>query len=147
MDLELARALLEVGVLPLMITSIIDPVAEPSVTPASYPVPPIPALSVSDQVPVLVTSHPREGGGSPVLDQSSSYLVSPPGSVSEPIPSRISPSLRTYDVSGPPSSMAPMDQYLQRDSSLLLGESTDSPFLPAPLTPRQIVSPGPYGQI
>ena len=61
------------------------------------------------------------------------------GSVSEPIPSRISPSLRTDDVSGPPSGMAPMDQYLPHDASLLLGESTDFPFLPAPLTPRQII--------
>ena len=32
-----------------------------------------------------------------------------------------------------------MDQYLSRDASLLLGESTDFPFLPAPLTPRQII--------
>ena len=102
-----------------MVTPITDPVVEPSVTPASYPVPPIPVLSVSDQVPVLVASHPREVGGSPVLDQSSSYLVSPPGSMSEPIPSRISPSLRTDDVSGPPSGMAPMDQYLPWDYSLL----------------------------
>ena len=93
---------------------------------------------ISDEVPVLVASHPREVGGSPVLDQSLLYLVSPPGSVSEPIPSRISPSLRTDDVTGPPSGMAPMDQYLPRDSSLLLGESTDFPFLPAHLTPRQI---------
>ena len=32
-----------------------------------------------------------------------------------------------------------MDQYLPRDASLLLGESTDFPFLPAPLSPRQII--------
>ena len=56
--------------------------------------------------------------------------------VSEPIPSQISPSLRTDDVSGPPSGMTP---YLPRDASLLSGESTDFPFLPAPLTPRQII--------
>ena len=102
-DLELAWALLEVAILPLMVTPIIDPVVESSVTPALYPVPPIPVMSVSDQVPVLMV------GGNPVLDQSPSYLVSPPGSVSEPIPSRISPSLRTDDVPGPPSGMAPMD--------------------------------------
>ena len=49
------------------------------------------------------------------------------------------PSLRTNDVSGPPSRMAPMDQYLPRNASLLLGESTDFPFRPAPLTPRRII--------
>ena len=105
---------------------------------ASYPVPPILVLSVSDEVPVLVASHTREVGGCPVLDRPPSDLVSPPGSVSEPITSKISPSLRTDDVSGPPSGMAPMDQYLPQDSSLLLWESTDFPFLPAPLTPRPI---------
>ena len=105
-DLELARALLEVAVLPLTVTLIIDPVVEPSVTPALYPVPYIPVMSVSDQVPVLVASHLREVGGSTVLDQSPSYLVLSPGSVSEPIPSHISRSLRTDEVSGPPSGMA-----------------------------------------
>ena len=122
-DLELSRALLEVGVLPMMVTPIIDP---------------IPVMSVSDQVPVLVASPLREVGESPVLDQSPSYLVSPPGSVSEPIPS---PDLAviTDDVSGPSSGMALMDQYLTQDASLMLVESTDFPFLPAPLTPRQIV--------
>ena len=35
--------------------------------------------------------------------------------------------------------MGPIDQYLPRDASLLSGESTDFPFLPAPLTPRQII--------
>ena len=100
--------------MPLIVTPIIYPVVKPSVTPALYPVPPIPVMSVSDQVPVLVASHLREVGGSPVLDQL--YLVSPPGSVSDPIPSRISPSLRTDDVSRPASGMAPMDQYVLRDA-------------------------------
>ena len=141
-DLEVARSLLEVAVLPLMVTPIIDPVVEPSVTSALYPVPPIPVMSVSDQVPVLVASHLREVGGSPVRDQSPSCLVSPPGSVSEPIPSRISPSLRTDDVSGPPSGMAPMDQYLLRECFTVVGGvkgSPEFPFLAAPLTPRQII--------
>ena len=104
--------------------------------------PPIPVLSVNeqvpvlesvdDQVPVLVASSLREVAGSPVLDNSPSYLASPAGSVSGPMTSLISPSLRTDDVSRPPSALAPMDQYLPRDNSLLLGESTDLPFLPAP---------------
>ena len=32
-----------------------------------------------------------------------------------------------------------MDQYLPRSASLPVGESTDSPLLPAPLTPRWII--------
>ena len=88
---------------------------------------------------MLVSSSLREVAGSPVLDNSPSYLASPTGSVSGPITSLISPSLRADDVSRPPSGLAPMDQYLPRDSSLLLGESTDLPLLPAPLTPRPIV--------
>ena len=116
-----------------MVTPIIDPVVEPSVTPALYPVPPIPVLSVVDPVPVLVASPLQQVGESPVRDQSLSCLVSPPGSMSEPLPSQISPSLRSDDVARPP-----MDQYLPRDASLFLGESTDFPFLPAPLASRQI---------
>ena len=91
-DLELVQALLEVAVLPMMVTPIVDPVVVSSVTPALYPVPPIPILSVNDQVPVFVASSLHEVVESPVLDKSSSSLVSPTGSVSEPITSLISPS-------------------------------------------------------
>ena len=59
--------------------------------------------------------------------------------MSEPIPSQISSSLRSEDVARPLSGLAPMDQYLPRDASLSLGESTDSPFLPPPRTPRRII--------
>ena len=41
MDLELALALLEVGVLPVMVTPIVDTEVGSSMTPAEYPVPPI----------------------------------------------------------------------------------------------------------
>ena len=44
-------------------------------------------------------------------------------------------SLRSEDVARPTSGLTPMDQYLQRSASLLLGESTDSPFLPPPPPP------------
>ena len=81
-DLELAKALLEVSVLPMMVTPIMDPVVESSVTPAMYPEPPIPVLSMDEQVPVfesvdeqvsvLVSSPLREVAGSPVLDNSPS---------------------------------------------------------------------------
>ena len=50
-------------------------------------------------------------------------------SVVDPVPV----SLRSDDVARPP-----MDQYLPREASLFLGESTDFPFLPAPLASRQI---------
>ena len=137
-DLELAKALLEVSVLPMMVTPIMDPVVESSVTPALSPESPIPVLSVDEQVPVLesvdeqvpvlVSSPLREVAGSPVLDNSPSYLASPTGSVYGPITSPISPSLRTDDVSRPPSGLAPMDQYLPRDSPLLLGSRQTYPF-------------------
>ena len=136
-DLELAKALLEVSV--LMVTPIVDPVVLSSGTPALYPERPLPVLSMDKQVPVLVSSPLREVAESPVLDDSPSYPASPAGSVYGPITSPISPSLRTDDVSRPPSGLAMMDQYLPRDSALLLGESTDFPLLPMPLTPRPIV--------
>ena len=135
----MSRALLEVAVLPMMVTPIMDPVVESPVTPALYLVHPIPVLSVDDQVPVLVASSLQEVVRSPVLDNSLPYLASPTVSVSGPIPSLLSPSLRTDDVSMPPSGPAPLDQYLLQDTSLLLGESTDLPFLPVPQTPRPIV--------
>ena len=129
-DLELARALLQLGVLLSMVTPIVDPVVEPAIMPALYPVPPIPVLAVAIPVPVLVASPLRLVGGGPDLDQSRSHLVSPPDSGSEPLPSGISPKLQTDDISGRLSGMAPMDQYLLRDASLLSGESTDFPDLP-----------------
>ena len=75
-DLELARALLELGVLPAKVTPIVNPVAGTSAMPALYPVPPIPVLSVVDSAPVLVASPIRRvGGGSPVWDQSRYHLL------------------------------------------------------------------------
>ena len=62
-DLQLARALLELGVLPAMVTPIVDPVVGTSATPALYPVPPIPVLSAVDSAPVLVASPLRQVGG------------------------------------------------------------------------------------
>ena len=143
-DLELEKGLLQVSILP-----IVDPVVESSGTPALYPEPPLPVLSVDEQVPVLeyvdeqvpalVSSPLWEVAGNPVLDAFPSYLASPAGSVYGPITSPISPSLRTDDISRPPSGVATIDQYLPRDSELLLGESTDLPLLPMPLTPRPMV--------
>ena len=65
MDLELARVLLEVGVLPVIVTPIVDPEVGSSMTPAEYPIPPIPELSVGDSVPLEVDSPARPAGRSP----------------------------------------------------------------------------------
>ena len=62
-DLELARALLEIGVLPAMVTPIVDPEVGYSMPPAEYPVPPIPELSVVDSVPLGVALPARPTGG------------------------------------------------------------------------------------
>ena len=79
------------------------------------------------------------GGGSAVQDESLLCQVSPPGFVSEPVPSQISQLLRSADVARSPSGLARMDQYLPWSASLPVGESTYSPLLPAPLTPRRII--------
>ena len=62
-DLELARALLELGVLPAMVTPIVDLEVGTATTPALYTVPPIPALSVVDPAPAVVASPIRPVGG------------------------------------------------------------------------------------
>ena len=135
--------------LPMMVTPIVDPVVESVGTPALYPEPPLPVPSVDEhvlvlesvveQVPVLVSSPLREAAGTPVLDNSPLFLASPAGSVYGLITSPISPFLRTADVPRPPSGMATKDQYLPRVVPPLLGESTDLPILPRPLTPPPFV--------
>ena len=131
-DLELARALLEIGVLPVMVTPMVDPKVGSSMTPAEYPVPQIPELSVVD-------SPARPAGRSPSRNESLLCQVSPPGSAAEAVPSPTSPVLRSTDNDNPPSGLAAMDQYLPLSASLPVGETTDSPLLPAPLTPRRMV--------
>ena len=138
-DLELARALLELGVLPAMVMPIVDPEVGSSMTPAEYPVPPIPELSVVDSVPLGVVPPARPAGGSAARDESLLCQVLPPGSVAEAVPSQTSPVLRSTEVDSPPSGVAAMDQYLPWSASLPVGETTDSPLLPAPLTPRRMV--------
>ena len=77
-DLELARALLEVGVLPAMVTPIVDPEVGSSTTPAGYPVP---ELSGMVSVPLGVASPAGLAGGSPARNKSLLGQASPPGSV------------------------------------------------------------------
>ena len=50
--MEVAHALLDVGVLPAMVTSIVDPAVGFPITPAMYPVPLVPMLSFVDSVPL-----------------------------------------------------------------------------------------------
>ena len=138
-DLELTRVLLEVGVLPVMVTPIVDPEGESSMTPAVYPVPPIPEFSVVVSDPLEVASPARSAGGSPAQNESLLCQVSPPGSVAQAVPSPTSPVLRSTPDVSPPSGLAAMDQYLPWSDSLPVGETADSPLLPAPLTPRRMV--------
>ena len=77
-DLELARALLEVGVLPAMVTPIVDPEVRSSMTPVTYPVPPIPMLSLVDSVTMEVASPAIPAGG----ESSSERVPVAPGIVS-----------------------------------------------------------------
>ena len=50
---DLVKTLLEVSVLPPMVTAIVDPVVASLGTPALYPEPPLPVQSVDEQIPVL----------------------------------------------------------------------------------------------
>ena len=68
-DLELTRVLLEVGVLPVMVTPIVDPEGESSMTSAEYPVPPIPELSVVVSDPLEAASPARPARNESLLSQ------------------------------------------------------------------------------
>ena len=56
-DIELEHVFLEVGVLPAMVTPVVEPEGESAMTPAGYPVPPIPELSVM-VMDILVAASP-----------------------------------------------------------------------------------------
>ena len=137
MDLEVAHALLEVGVLPAMVTPIVDPAVGFPLTPATYPVPPIPLMSFGDSVPLEVAPPAGLAVGSPARSETLLCRVSSPASVAS---SRLSPSSPVSrfapDVSQP-SGLAAMDHEIPWSASLPLGVSADSPLLPAPLTPSQ----------
>ena len=113
-----------------MVTPMVDPEVGSSMTPAEYPVPLIPVLSVVDSVPLGVAPPVRPAGGSPARDESLLCQVLPPGSVAEAVPPQTSPVLRSTEVDRPPSGVAAMDQYLPWSASLPVGETTDSLLLP-----------------
>ena len=137
--MELEKALLDVSILPVMATPLVDPVVGLPEAPSSYPAPPLPELPDDNPEPIARISPLREVAVSPSLDVFPSYIESPAGSAYEPVTSLITPSLREDDVYRPPCSPATMDQYLSRDGDLLLGDSTDLPLLAMPLTPRPFV--------
>ena len=104
-------------------------------TPARYPVPPIPDSSVVMAEPLEVTSPAGLAGEGPAVQMSSS------GSVVQSSVSPTSPAMSTPEGS-PSSKAAAMDQCLPWNGSSFGGggESADCPLLPAPLTPRWMSS-------
>ena len=107
-----------------------EPEGESAMTPAQYPIPPIPEFEAD--------SPARPAVGSPARDESLLAQILPSGSVAQAFSSPKSPVLRSTPADSPPSELAAMDQYLPWNASLQVGESMDSPLLPAPLTPRII---------
>ena len=130
---------LGLGVLPAMVMPIVDSAVGFSMTPATYPVPPVSILSFVDPVPLGVTSPASPAVGSPARSEALLRQVSSPASVTSPGLSPSSPVLRSAPDVSPPSGLAAMDQELPWSSSLPSGVSADSPLLPAPLTPCRMV--------
>ena len=91
-DLELVKALLDILVVPMMITPIVDPVVDSMVSPAAYTEPPFPVVLVDIPVPVAESSPLQGVADSPVRECSPSFQASPVGSGYGPIPSPMSPS-------------------------------------------------------
>ena len=65
MDVEVARALLEVGVLPAMVTPIVDTAVGFSMSLATYPVPPVPMMSFGNSISLEVAPPAGLTVGSP----------------------------------------------------------------------------------
>ena len=138
--MELAHVFLEIGVLPAMVTPVVEPEGESTMTPAKYPVPPIPELSVVVSDPLEADSPAGPAVGSPARDQSLLAQISPSGSVAQAFSSPKSPVLRSMPDDSPPSGAVAMDQDLSWNAPLQMGESSESPLLPAPLTPRRMIA-------
>ena len=131
-DVEVARALLEVGVLPAMVTPIVDPAV-------GFSMPPAPMMSFGNSIPLEVAPPAGLALGSPARSEIPLRRVSSPASVAS---SGLPPSssvLRPAPDVGPPSGLTAMDQELPWSASLPLGLSADSALLPASLTPSRMV--------
>ena len=83
-DVEVARALWEMGFLPEMVTPIEDPALGFPLSPATYSVPPVPSMSVGDSLPLEVAAPVGLAIGSPARSEMPLHLVSPPASVASP---------------------------------------------------------------
>ena len=118
MDVEVVHALLEV--FPEMVTPIVDPAVGFSITPATYPVPPVPMMWFGNSIPLEVASPAGLAVGSPAWSEIPLRRVSSPASVAS---SGLPPSssvLRPAPDVGPPSGLAAMDQELSWSASTLL---------------------------
>ena len=135
----MSRALLEVGVLPAMVTPIVDPAVGFSMSPATYPVPPIPMMSIGNSIPLEVAPPADLAVGSPAHIEILLRRVGSPASVASSALPPSSSVLRPAPDVDPPSALAAIEQELPWSSSLPLGLSMDSPLLPAPLTPNRMV--------
>ena len=85
-------------------------------------------------------SPARPAVGSPAGDKSLLAQMSPSGSVAQAFSSATSPALRSTPDVSLPSGLAAMNQYLPWSAPPPVGESADSPLLPARLTPRRMVA-------
>ena len=94
-----------------------------AMTPARYPVPPIPELSGMVLDPLEAASPAGPAVGSPARDESLLAQISPSGSVVQAGSSPKSPVLRSAPDDSPPSELAAMDQYLPWSASPPVGES------------------------
>ena len=126
-DIELCQVFQDVGALPEMVTPVGDPEGGFVVTPARYPVPPIPDSSVVMAEPLEVPSLIGLTGEDPATPRSST------GSVVRPLVSPTSPVMSTPEGS-PSSKAAAMDQYLPWNG--LSSGREDRLLPPASLTPR-----------
>ena len=80
----MARALLEVRVLPAMVTLIVDPAVGLPLSPATYAVSPVPLMLVRDSLSPEVAPSVGLAVWSPARSKMPLRLVSPPASVASP---------------------------------------------------------------
>ena len=123
---DLEDELLNVSLLPTIVSPLTEPVEALPVCPSLYPEPPVPALpDLARRVTVYSTP----------IDLLPSFLISPAQSYYDPATSPITSDVQDDSGLLPPDSPATMDKYLAADGDLLLGDSSDLPLLSLPLLP------------